>query len=113
MQKELRIYRTKKGKQPFIEWIENLKDHIARSHVTNRLNRIALGNYGDCKFIGDGVQELRIHYGPGYRIYFSEQIDSIVLLLLGGRLDGIPQRRVPKIRVRYAYSQFWAGCTPN
>lgn len=84
MKKELRIYCTKKGKEPFIEWLESLKDVSGKAHITNRLNRIVFGNYGDCKSVGDGVLELRIHYGPGYREYFSEQENTILLLLLGG-----------------------------
>lgn len=84
MKKELRIYRTKTGKEPFVDWIEALKDSIGRAQVTNRLNRVSIGNRGDCKSVGDGVHELRIHYGPGYRVYFAEQQDTIVLLLLGG-----------------------------
>jgi|SRR5688572_29225499 putative addiction module killer protein len=84
MKKELRIYRTKEGKEPFVEWIESLGDHIGRGHITNRLNRLVTGNYGDCKSVGDGVRELRIHYGPGYRVYFSEQQETIVLLLVSG-----------------------------
>lgn len=54
------------------------------AQITNRLNRAVLGNYGDCELVGEGVFELRIHYGPGYRVYFSEQRDAILLLLIGG-----------------------------
>lgn len=84
MKKELRFYRTKEGKEPFTDWIEALKDVMGRAHITNRLNRVSIGHYGDYKSVGGGVYELRIHYGPGYRVYFSEQQDTIVLLLLGG-----------------------------
>ncbi|MEO8400696.1 MAG: type II toxin-antitoxin system RelE/ParE family toxin [Gammaproteobacteria bacterium] len=84
MKKELRFYRTREGKEPFVEWIESLKDVTGRAHINNRLNRIAIGHYGDCESVGNGVRELKIHYGPGYRVYFSEQADTIVLLLLGG-----------------------------
>ena len=84
MKKELRIYQTKEGKKPFVDWLESLKDRIGRANITNRLNRITLGNYGDFKSVGEGVYEIRIHYGPGYRVYFSEQNDTIILLLIGG-----------------------------
>lgn len=84
MKKEIRIYRTKKGLEPFIESLESLKDTTGRATIANRLNRISLGNYGDCRSVGNGVHELRIHYGPGYRVYFAEQENTIVLLLLGG-----------------------------
>ena len=84
MTKELRIYCTKKGKKPFIEWLESLKEKTVRAQITNRLNRVVQSNYGDCQSVGNGVYELRIHYGAGYRIYFAEQGKTIVLLLTGG-----------------------------
>ena len=84
MKKELRTYRTKDGEEPFTDWLAALKDGIGRAHITNRLNRVILGNDGDCKSVGDGIHELRIHYGPGYRVYFSKQEHTILLLLLGG-----------------------------
>lgn len=84
MKKELRIYRTSKGKEPFTEWLESLKDKIIKAQITNRLNRVTYGNYGDHKSVGNGVYELRIHYGTGYRIYFAEQEKTLVLLLIGG-----------------------------
>jgi putative addiction module killer protein len=84
MIKEIRIYRTKAGEEPCTDWLDSLKDVKARSQITNRLNRAILGNYGDYKAVGDGVLELRIHYGPGYRIYMSEQAHTLLLLLVGG-----------------------------
>lgn len=84
MKKELRVYRTKEGKAPFTEWLKSLKDVTGRAHITHRLDRVVGGNYGDYKFVDGGVYELRIHYGPGYRVYFSEQENTILLLLLGG-----------------------------
>lgn len=99
--KELRIYRTKTDKEPFTAWIESLKDRIGRAQITNRLNRVALGNYGDCEPVGDEVYELRIHYGPGYRIYFSEQEKTIILLLVGGT------KRTQKTDINKA-KQYWA-----
>ena len=83
MKKELRIYRTNQGNEPFIDWFNSLKDRVG-ANITNRLNRVALGDYGDCESVGDVVYELRVHYGPGYRLYFSEQKETIILLLLGG-----------------------------
>jgi len=84
VKKELRFYQTISGKTPFLDWLESIKDHIGKAHITNRLNRIVFGNFGDCKWIGDGIRELRIHYGPGYRVYFTEQEDTLILLLFGG-----------------------------
>ena len=82
--KELRIYVTKDGHEPFSEWLASLRDIRARAKIRVRLDRVSLGNVGDCHTIGDGVQELRIDYGPGYRVYFGQEGGMIVLLLCGG-----------------------------
>src|SRR3990167_216516 len=84
MKKELRTYRTKTGKDPFTDWLESLRDIKGRAQITNRLNRAAVGHYGDRDSVGEGIYELRIHYGPGYLLYFSEQGDTLLLLLIGG-----------------------------
>lgn len=84
MKKELRLFRTKNGKEPFAEWLASLKDTVTKAQIKNRLNRLMFGHNGDIKSVGDGVYELRIHYGPGYRIYIAEENKSIILLLIGG-----------------------------
>lgn len=84
MTKELRLYRTPNNKEPFTQWISSLKDNVAKAHIKNRINRLGLGHRGDCKSVGEGVYELRIHYGAGYRIYFAEQGNAFILLLMGG-----------------------------
>lgn len=68
----------------FAKWIDGLKDIRARARVQVRIERLALGNAGDVKPIGEGVSELRINYGPGYRVYFKKMGHSIVILLAGG-----------------------------
>lgn len=68
----------------FINWVAGLKDQRAVARVDVRLRRLALGNMGDVKSLGDGVSEIRIDYGPGYRLYFTKQGDRIVVLLCGG-----------------------------
>ena len=82
--KELRIYITEEGREPFSEWLISLRDQKARARIRVRLDRVSLGNLGDCHGVGDGIQELRINYGPGYRVYFAEEGTMIVLLLCGG-----------------------------
>lgn len=82
--KELRIYVTENGREPFAEWLASLRDSRARAKIRVRLDRVSLGNLGDCHSVGDGVQELRIDYGPGYRVYFGQEGTTIVLLLCGG-----------------------------
>lgn len=79
------LYSTKTGKEPFSEWEEDL-DKKTRAVIITRLERIKLGNFGDAKIIksGEGIWELRIDYGPGYRIYFGKQGSTLVILLTGG-----------------------------
>lgn len=67
MKKEIRIYRSLDGREPYTIWVKELSDVIGRAQIATRINRVALGNYGDCSPVGDGVFELRIHYGPGLR----------------------------------------------
>lgn len=81
---EIEEYLTADGKNPFREWLRSLKDVTARAKIRVRLNRIRLGNFGDCKPVGGGVQELRVPYGPGYRVYFGRTEKTIVILLCGG-----------------------------
>lgn len=80
---DLEIYQDELGKKPFLLWIQSLKDHIAIARINARLLRLRLGNMGDFKSLGDGLFELRIHIGPGYRIYFTQE-DPKKILLLGG-----------------------------
>lgn len=81
---EFRRYLTESGKDVFGEWLENLGDNRARAKVAVRVLRLAAENFGDCKLLRDGVSELRIDWGPGYRVYFAMEGRSIVLLLCGG-----------------------------
>lgn len=68
----------------FAAWLERLKDRNARARIQVRLDRLALGLAGDVKPVGSGVSELRVNYGPGYRVYFKQQGRELVLLLIGG-----------------------------
>lgn len=81
---EILEYLTEEGKNPFREWLEGLKDREGRARIRVRINHLRLGNFGDCKSVGNGVHELRISFGPGYRIYFGKQGNTVVLLLYGG-----------------------------
>ncbi|QQR91041.1 MAG: type II toxin-antitoxin system RelE/ParE family toxin [Myxococcales bacterium] len=69
---------------PFVEWLGALKDKRARAKIRARINRLELGNFGDCKSVGGGVSELRISFGPGYRVYFGRDGQTVVVLLCGG-----------------------------
>jgi putative addiction module killer protein len=80
----MKIYQDKYGNQPFIIWLESIKDKITQLRIRKRLRRIEQGNLGDYRSVGEGVLELRLHFGPGYRVYCSQISDEIVLLLAGG-----------------------------
>jgi len=81
---EILEYLTESGQNPFRKWLEGLRDRQARAKIRVRLNRIRLGNFGDSKSVGGGVSELRIPYGPGYRVYFGRKEKKVVILLNGG-----------------------------
>ena len=68
----------------FKKWMKTMKDHIARAIINARIRRLSVGNKGDSKYIGDGVSELRIDYGPGYRVYYFQSNKEIIILLCGG-----------------------------
>lgn len=68
----------------FVEWFDNLRDSRARTRIIARLDRMEMGNFGDVRPVGGGVNELRIHYGPGYRLYFVRRGPTVVILLCGG-----------------------------
>ena len=80
----LRIYSTQDGRRPFQDWIDSLTDYDGRSRVWARINRVRLGSLGDWKSVGEGVHEMRIDVGPGYRIYLGQDGKSLVILLCGG-----------------------------
>jgi len=80
----VRVYETKNGKRPFDKWLRGLRDSRARQRVRTRIARIRLGNFGDHKTVGEGVFEIRIDYGPAYRVYLGRDGNEVVILLVGG-----------------------------
>lgn len=74
------IYTT----ETFDIWFNALRDKMVQKRVQARIKRAELGNFGDCQPVGEGVSEMRIHYGPGYRLYFVQQGIEMVVLLAGG-----------------------------
>jgi putative addiction module killer protein len=81
---EILEYVAEDGRNTFRSWLHALKDRSARARIRVRLNRVRLGNMRDCRSVGQGVSELRIDYGPGYRVYFGRNGFTIVILLCGG-----------------------------
>ncbi len=80
----IEYYLTEKGEKPFKEWLDGLKDIRARQKVRVRLDRVRLGSLGRNRSVGEGVFELKIDYGPGYRVYYGLEERAVILLLLGG-----------------------------
>lgn len=85
----------------YADWFARLRDRQARARIDARIRRLSLGNPGDVKPVGAGVSELRIDYGPGYRIYFARRGQSLVILLAGG--DKHSQHRDIELAIRFAH----------
>lgn len=83
-ERSLKIYEQVNGKRPFEEWLNDLKDGMYRARIRSRLDKVATGNFGDFKSVGDGVSELRFTFGPGVRVYYALKGEAIVVLLIGG-----------------------------
>ncbi len=81
---ELEFFKDSNGKEPFTQWFNDLRDKMARIKVRQRLDRMSQGNFGDVEPVGEGVSESKIHYGPGYRIYFANINTKKALILYGG-----------------------------
>ncbi len=81
--REVRIYVAENKRRPYLDWLNGLSASV-RGIIRSRMNRVRLGNLGDTKSVGDGVHEIRINFGSGYRIYYGLDGDTIVLLLTAG-----------------------------
>lgn len=81
---EIRHYLTADGKDLYLDWLRQLRDPIAKVQVVKRVSRVEQGNFGDHKFCREGVWELRVDVGPGYRVYYAQAGTQVVLLLCGG-----------------------------
>jgi putative addiction module killer protein len=78
-----RVYRICRT-DVFDKWLNRLRDRRAKARIIARLDSARLGNLGDCKSVGPAIREMRIHFGPGYRVYFSRRKNVVLLLLCGG-----------------------------
>lgn len=84
IEKSLRVYIDQNKRIPYSEWLRSLRDDRARQKIQVRLARVRLGNLGQCDRVGEGVSELKINFGPGYRVYIGQEGTEIVVLLCGG-----------------------------
>lgn len=98
MDRHVIIYRANNNKEPFIEWLLSLKDRIIRERIQTRIRRIEQGNFGDHKYC-NGIIEIRLHFGKGYRLYCGEDDNKIVVLLIGG--DKSSQKKDIKKALEY------------
>lgn len=81
---ELFRYQYEGGREPFTEWLDDVRDKVAQARIRVRLRQVQAGNFGDCEPVGEGVIELRVHVGAGYRIYCGRHGKAVVILLCGG-----------------------------
>jgi putative addiction module killer protein len=102
--KEAYLYRFQSGRCPFEEWLESMRDRVGRAKIRARIARARTGNLGKCDPVGGGVFELKIDFGPGYRVYFGEVGDAIIILLCGG--DKSSQRKDIKAAQNY-WADYW------
>lgn len=84
----------------FDAWLASLKDKVGRARIIHRIRTAEHGNFGDCEPVGEGVSEMRVHFGPGYRVYFTRRGDVVYLLLLGGNKSS--QKRDTKRAIEMA-----------
>src|SRR3989338_858351 len=77
-------YETPDGKKPAQAWLYSLRDTMARAKLRARIDRVKLGNFGKCDPVGQGIMELKLDFGPGYRIYFGQMSQTLIILLCGG-----------------------------
>lgn len=80
----VKLYGESGSKVPYLKWIDSIKDKEIRIRIQQRIRRLELGNFGNCKALKDGIYELKLDFGPGYRIYYGLEGKTIVILLCGG-----------------------------
>ena len=90
-ERQVENYERPDGSCPFEEWLTSLRDQRARAIIRTRIARVRLGNLGNCEPVGAGVLELKIDYGPGYRVYFGQVGTKLVILLCGGDKSSQPE----------------------
>ena len=82
--REVLYYKKEEGVVPFLKWLYSIEDRVTKAKIRIRIDRVAAGDLGDYRSVGDGVNELRLNYGPGHRIYFGFDGQKIIVILCGG-----------------------------
>jgi len=100
---DIQDYVTAEGRDPFKDWVASLADRMARARLLARVQRMAAGNFGDCKPLDGGVWELKLDHGPGYRVYYARAGSRLILLLIGGD----KRRQKADIAAALVYWQDW------
>lgn len=95
----IKEYLTKSGISPYDEWLSSLKSAKTKAIIISHIDRMELGSFGDSKALGNGIFEQRIHYGPGYRVYYARESKNIYILLCGG--DKSSQKKDIKLAKMY------------
>ena len=85
--KTIKLFEDANGHRPYAVWLKGLRDAQGRRRIIRRVQRLERGHYGDCEPVGEGVFELRLFFGPGYRVYFAEEGKNVIILLGGGTKD--------------------------
>ncbi len=105
---EIQDYLTPDGRDPFMDWLAALADRMVKARIAARVQRLAAGNFGDCKPLAGGVWELRIDHGPGYRVYYALAGERLILLLVGGD----KRRQQADIETALGYWKDWKRRNP-
>jgi len=100
---EIAHYLTPEDRDVYQEWLDSLADRHAKARVMTRVERLRQGNYGECRPLENGVWELKIDWGPGYRIYYAQVGQKLVLLLIGGD----KRKQATDIKTAVAYWRDW------
>lgn len=101
---EIKYYKDSADKSPFLEWLESLDDRMGRAKIKVNIDRLEQGNFGSCRSLGGGLHELKIHYGPGYRVYFG-MMERSIILILGGGLKRTQNKDIEKAGQRWTSSK--------
>lgn len=100
-QRLIEYYQTASGKVPARDWLSSLKDKVTQAILYKRIRQAGLGQFGKTRSVGEGVSELKIDYGPGYRVYYGIQNDELILLLMAGN------KRTQSSDIKKAHA-YWA-----